>query len=599
MSRIAGIVDLACDVEIKDDILKTLHRTPVNDHGYYMRDDAMFLHRSISGCNCGQPIQIMRGNKRYIIVFDGELYNSESLYQELLKLGHNIPTKTDASIALCAYLEWEEDALYKFIGAFSFAVWNEQSRTLFLARDKMGIRPMFYALHHNGLIFSSEIKTILRYPTFHTELDEEGIAQVMLIGPGRIPGSGVFKNVLELEPGHYLIYKGRSVSIQRYWSLQDRIHMEDFDETADHVRYLVTESILRQIDNQVGALLSGGLDSSIINAICSNKLNEQGRTLKTFSVDYLGNDVHFIPERFQPESDNQYIEIMRQEINSDHHRIVLNAKDLVNCLENATKARDLPGMADIDFSLMSFAEKIKKDCPSVLSGECADEIFGGYPWFTDASVRPSNGFPWSQNISYRANFISRAYKINANEYVNDQYNTSMKYCNLLPENSFEDLSVKKMTWLNHYWFMQTLIDRNDRMCMYSGLKIRAPFCDPAIAEYLFAIPWSYKYYSNREKGILRHAMRGLIPDKILWRKKSPYPKTYDPEYTKMVKIRLRQLLTEKNAALWDIIDRDAASKLLIEEDLMPWYGQLMKGPQTIAFFLQIDYWLKEYKISLV
>ena len=147
--------------------------------------------------------------------------------------------------------------------------------------------------------------------------------------------------------------------------------------------------------------------------------------------------------------------------------------------------------------------------------------------------------------------------------------------------------------------MQTLIDRNDRMSINSGLVIRAPFCDAGIAEYMYAVPWSMKHYADREKGLLRLAMKGVIPDEVLWRKKSPYPKTYDPVYTKLVKEILRTILADKQALIWNLVDPNAAKKLMDEEYETPWYGQLMKGPQTMAYLLQINVWMNKYKIKIV
>ena len=158
--------------------------------------------------------------------------------------------------------------------------------------------------------------------------------------------------------------------------------------------------------------------------------------------------------------------------------------------------------------------------------------------------------------------------------------------------------MKEMVNLNHYWFMQTLLDRKDRMSMFCGLEVRVPFCDYRIAEYLYGVPWEFKDYKNREKGLLRYAMSSLLPDRVLFRKKSPYPKTYDPAYFTAVSGLLNELLTKGDAPLLQIIDKTALQRLLEAEYVWPWYGQLMKVPQTIAYMLQINYWLEEYRISL-
>ena len=159
--------------------------------------------------------------------------------------------------------------------------------------------------------------------------------------------------------------------------------------------------------------------------------------------------------------------------------------------------------------------------------------------------------------------------------------------------------MKEMVNLNFRWFMQTLLDRKDRMSMYSGLEVRVPFCDYRIAEYLYGVPWEFKDYQGKEKGLLRTAMADLLPQEVLWRKKSPYPKTFDPRYTKLVRERLECLMADTHAPLFHLVDRSAVRALLEKEQPWPWYGQLMKGPQTIAYFLQIDFWLRHYNVEFL
>ena len=601
MSRIAGSVSIAHSEQIKDLMFQTMHHRCSGDQKYYNDEHCMLLCCGSDMIQCDEIHYKQWGEDTYRIIFDGELYNSSEICDRLKNYGYEVLDKTDASIALLAYIVWGTDALDILHGVFSFAIWSKKRKTLFLARDKMGVKPLFYTMKNGGLIFASEIKTILAHPHIEAELDEEGIAQIMLIGPGRIPGSGVFKNICELEPGCWAEYTDKNFIKQKYWMLKDRPHTESFGETTEHVRWLVLDSIKRHaaIDHHTGSFLSGGLDSSIISAISAKELEKRGKVLETFSVDYEDNDINFVGGVFQPERDNAYIEIMRKYINSTHHWTVLGPTELVELLDAATTARDLPGMGDVDASLMAFCSRISKRVPAALSGECADEIFGGYPWFADADKKPLEGFPWAQNTKYRLSFINRAHNIRGAEFIMDHYNSSINQCDLLCDNSSIDKRIKQLTYLNQYWFMQTLIDRNDRMSINSGLVIRAPFCDAGIAEYMYAVPWSMKHYADREKGLLRLAMKGVIPDEVLWRKKSPYPKTYDPVYTKLVKEILHTILADKQALIWNMVDPDAAKKLMDEECETPWYGQLMKGPQTMAYLLQINVWMNKYKIKIV
>ena len=464
----------------------------------------------------------------------------------------------------------------------------------------MGVKPLFFTQHQGGLIFASEIKTILCYPGLPRQLDAEGVGELLLLGPGRTPGSGVLRGIHELEPGCCARYEKGKLSVWRYWQLTDRIHTDDFEETAAHIRWLVTDAITRQMvsDVPIGTFLSGGLDSSLITSVCAQRLEREGELLPTFSLDYRDNDKYFTPGKFQPNSDKEFIKIMCGHLNTDHYWTVLTPEDLTDALEQATIARDLPGMADVDFSLLCFCGDIAKHVKVALSGECADEIFGGYPWFRDPQVRPEAGFPWSQNTHLRGKMLQSCWKLEPEEFVRTRYDETLRQCDILPENSPQERRTKQMVNLNYRWFMQTLLDRKDRMSMYHSLEVRVPFCDHKIAEYMYAVPWEFKEYRGAEKGLLRYAMKGFLPDEILWRKKSPYPKTHDPAYTKLIEDKLRALLCRKEIPILQLVRRQALEDLLQGEFTWPWYGQLMQRPQTIAYMLQLNFWLEHNSVDI-
>lgn len=605
MCAIAGILDLIYTDATLIDMLDTMKKRGPDENGTYQDDGCCLLHSrlSIIDPDCGkQPMTLDWGGEQYTIVYNGELYNTEELRAALTSKGHAFNGHSDTEVLLHAYSQWGAGCLEHLNGIYSFAVWEQNRHRVFLARDRMGVKPLFYTTFKHGFIFSSEIKTILTYPGVEAVIDADGIAELVLLGPGRTPGSGVFKNIYELEPGCCGYYENGRFVWSRYWYLRDRIHTDSFKETAEYVRYLVEDAIKRQMvsDVPIGTFLSGGLDSSIISAVCAKQFSETGQILKTFSVDYENNEKYFQPGKFQPNSDNSYIEIMRKHIGSDHKTTILSAQDLVDAMKPATYARDLPGMADVDFSLLAFSGQIRADVKVALSGECADEIFGGYPWFRDPEISMKEGFPWSQNIEDRSAFLNPAFreKINAREFVMDRYHQSINSCDILPENSTVDKRMKEMTFLNQRWFMQTLLDRKDRMSMYHGLEVRVPFCDHRIAEYLYAVPWEYKDYGNREKGLLRYAVQSLLPTEILYRKKSPYPKTYDPLYMQLVSMCLNRVISDDSAPILQIISKEKLCDLLTAEQTWPWYGQLMRVPQTIAYMLQINFWLKAYNVHI-
>ena len=604
MCGIAGFVDLPYTETIAENMLSTMTRRGPDDRGWSQIENCCLLHSRLSVIDLEggrQPMRLCWGGEVFTIVYNGELYNTDELREILTKSGHRFLGHSDTEVILHAYAQWAEGCVERFNGIFAFAVWEHKRRKLFVARDRMGVKPLFYKLHDGGFLFASEIKTILTYPTVEAQIDAEGAAEILLIGPGRTPGCGVFRGIFELEPGCYGYYRCGKWNWKRYWKLLDREHTDDFNQTVDKVRYLVTDAIRRQMvsDVPIGTFLSGGLDSSLISSVCARE--KQDEQLMSFSVDYENNDRYFVPGKFQPNSDNSYIDVMRNYLNTDHHWTVLTPEDLVSARKDATLARDLPGMADVDISLLVFCGEIRKKVKVALSGECADEIFGGYPWYRDPEIRALEGFPWAQNTSKRASFLAPQIrsKINPREYVLDKYKQTLNQCDILPGTSPEERRMKEMVNLNHRWFMQTLLDRKDRMSMYHGLEVRVPFCDYRIAEYLYGVPWAFKDHNGIEKGLLRYAMADYLPEQVLHRKKSPYPKTYDPRYLELVSESLKLLLEQQDAPIFQLVDRQALTDLLEAEYVWPWYGQLMKVPQTIAYMLQINDWLQHYHISVV
>ena len=606
MCGIAGMVGLQSSAEILDKMLASMASRGPDGQGLYRDGNCTLLHRRLAIIDPKggqQPMALSRGQELYVLVYNGELYNTESLRRELLGLGHRFDGHSDTEVVLHAYVQWGEDCVHKFNGIFAFALWEEHTGRLFLARDRIGVKPLFYWHQTGKLLFASEIKTILCHGVVKPRLDREGAAQLLLLGPGRLPGSGVFQGIREVEPGCCGWFRDGKLQLRRYWQLTEREHRDSFEETVESVRYLVTDAIQAQMvsDVPIGTFLSGGLDSSIITAVCAGEMEKKGEKLRTFSVDYLGNDRYFQPGKFQPNSDGSFIRMMQQRLNTNHNDVFLSAQQLSDALEEATIARDLPGMADVDFSLLLFCKEIRKDVKVALSGECADEIFGGYPWYRDPEIRALEGFPWAQNMGQRLALLAPgvADGMDGGEFVMDAYRDTVRRSSILPGTPDTERRMKEMVNLNFRWFMQTLLDRKDRMSMYSGLEVRVPFCDYRIAEYLYGIPWEMKDYHGREKGLLRKAVEGLLPEEVLYRKKSPYPKTFDPAYEQMMLTRLTDVLTDAASPIHHLVNRDGLQKILEGEQKWPWYGQLMRRPQTMAYFVQLDFWLRRYRVEFM
>ena len=576
-----------------------------DQHGEYLSPEAVLMHRRLAVIDIDrgkQPMTYAVGDEVFTICYNGELYNTLEIRNRLESRGYNFFSHSDTEVVLKAYCEYREKCVELLNGIFAFGVWEHSKKRLFLARDRMGVKPLFYAQPESGLVFASEIKALLEHPEINAEADIGSVSEIMLLGPGRTPGCGVFKGIKEIKPAHYAVYDIDGLHLHKYWNLTAQEHTDDFDTTVEKVHFLVTDSIKRQLvsDVPLGTFLSGGLDSSIISSVTNSVYNENGKKLRTFSVDYEDNDKYFTKSKFQPNSDTSFVETMTRYLDSEHHRLVISTDDLVKALYLAVDARDLPGMADVDASMLLLCRFIKENVTVALSGECADEIFGGYPWYRDDTIRMTDGFPWAQSTAYRFSFLKEEFasRINAEEFVYSRYSETVQ--NTPKHNGMDskESRMAEMMKLNVDWFMQTLLDRKDRMSMYSSLEVRVPFCDHRIVEYLYNVPWGMKDHNNFEKGLLRMAMKYYLPDEVLWRKKSPYPKTHNPAYRNAVSEILRGIIADDSSPLLQLIKKEKFENLLQTDNAQPWYGQLMTTPQTIAYFIQLNYWLEKYKVRI-
>ena len=611
MCGIAGQIGYDQDLREQAETLKrmqaVLRRRGPDQEGLFLSPHALLAHTRlcvIDPENGRQPMTFRQEGRTYTLVYNGELYNTEDLRMELAAAGWGFSGHSDTEVLLKSYITWGSGCVERFNGIFAFAVWEEETETLFLARDRMGVKPLFFALPDDGgLVFASEIKALLQHPSVPAEIDSGGIVELLLIGPGRTPGQGVFRNIREILPGQCGTFSREGLRLWKYWSLTARPHTENEADTVAHVRFLVEDAIRRQLvsDVPIGTFLSGGLDSSVISSVAAKALEVQGKQLHTFSVDYWDNDRYFTVGKFQPSADGPYIAEMAEYLHTRHTNVVLEPPQVAEALYAAAEARDLPGMADVDSSLLLFCRAVRKDVTVAVSGECADEIFGGYPWFQDPAVKPENGFPWAQSTAWRASFLTPEYarRLDAEDIVRQRYQATLRQADCLDDDTPEQKRIRRLMRLNMDWFMQTLLDRKDRMSMWNALEVRVPFCDWRIAEYLYNVPPALRELGGQEKGLLRAAAAELLPERVLHRKKSPYPKTVHPAYLRLVSKQLERILEDRSSPLFELVRREALEALLFHADPQPWYGQLMTTPQTIAYFLQLDHWMRTYQVRFV
>ena len=611
MCGIVGIVNLKHNInnERFQNILKNMsdkiNRRGPDEDGYFYSNHALLDHKRlivIDPEGGKQPMSIRYNNNTYTIVYNGQLYNTVELKKSLQEAGYIFNTHSDTEILLKSYIHYGNNVVDKLNGIFSFAIWNENKRELYFARDHFGVKPFYYYYKNDTFIFASEVKCFFEYPDIVPTIDKEGISELFGLGPAHTSGNGIFKDINELKPAHFGTLNDNGFKIKRYWKLESKPHTDNFDQTCETVKYLLEDSIKRQLVSDVPlcTFLSGGLDSSIISLYASNYCKNNGLPpLNTYSVDYIDNDINFHKTDFQPNSDKYYIDIMKDKLNTNHKTIVLDTPELADYLEDAMLARDFPGMADVDSSLLLFCKNVKKEATVSLTGECADEIFAGYPWFFREDALNSNTFPWSIAIEERQHLLNRSISetVNLKQYIDHRYNESLSEVEILDTDSPDTARMRKISYLTLNWFMQTLLDRSDRMAMYNGFEIRVPFCDYRLAQYVWNIPWNIKALNGREKGLLRYIMKDELPEEIVYRKKSPYPKTWNPTYTNKVKDMLSTIINNTNAPINNLLNRDYITEILNTNGTAftrPWFGQLMTGPQLIAYLVQVNMWLEHY-----
>ena len=550
-----------------------------------------------------QPMCKQRKESKHncTIVYNGELYNMTELRRQLNQYSLVWETDSDTEVILNGYLACGPAFFRELNGIFAFAIYDSAADQLLLCRDRLGVKPLFYQQTAEEFLFGSEQKALFA-GGIRPQLDNDSWNEVLGMGPARTPGHGVFAGMKEVLPGHYLTVKDRQIQDIPYWQLEAKPHTDSYQDTVQKVSTLVIDSVERQMvsDVPICTFLSGGLDSSLVSAICARKLAQQGQQLQTYSFDFVDNDKNFQANSFQSSLDRPFVDIMVKHINSQHTYLECTNQKQADYLYKAVDARDLPCMADVESSMLYFCGQVAQQNRVTLTGECADEIFGGYPWFHQPAALQRHHFPWSYQMDARTALLRDDVlaELRLEDYAQNAYNATISATPRLDgENSLE-ARRREISYLNVVWFMATLLNRMDRTSMYSGLEARVPFADHRILEYVYNIPWEMKCRNGRTKSLLQETGRKLLPTDILYRKKSPYPKTYDPVYEALLRHRLLDILSYPNSPILDIVD---PKKVRIFLDTpsdygRPWFGQLMAGPQMIAYLLQINYWMTKYKL---
>ena len=532
----------------------------------------------------------------------GWIRNGESLRRELRANGRLLGADGTAShLLLHAYRLWGEDCVYQIEGPVILIVIDHEKEKLLVAADRMGeAGSVFYAAPGESVHFAGHPAPLLEAPGVSRVADADGWREIFGLGPARTPGKTPFRDIRSLPAGCLLTADPNGHRVRRYFSLTAAPHQDSPDETIGRVRELTGLAVSDAARFHPVSMLSGGLDSTVLTALLAERMQ---LPLRTYSLDYEGNEQHFLSGSYQPERDAPYVDQAVRAIGCAHMKVMLRIESLVDSLDEAMAARGFPGMADIDSSLLLFSRRIASEARHVVSGECGDEVFGGYPWFNRAELIDREGFPWSGSLALRERVLTgeAAKALQLGEYADACWRASLNRQPVLPGENERSAKLRRLQGVCFEYFMSNLQERASAMGTAAGLIVLTPFCDDRLVQYVYNVPWEIKALGGQEKGLLRAAMNDLLPQTLLRRKKSPFPKTYHPLYTQLVKETMKIILADPHSPILQLIDKNEITRLM-EGDLSPaaspWFGQLMSGPQMLAYLIQINQWMLRYRVEV-
>ena len=521
----------------------------------------------------------------------------------------NVPPHLEGALSQRSdQMDWQ-----KLGSNYSLAHWDGKEQMLLLARNPLGFRPLWLSDLADGLLFATDLTAFLGHPSFTPRLNKTSLAELFVIGPNKTPGYGVYSNVYALLPGHALIvHKGASKKyMQPIFQLTAAAPPARYPEDTGHALEEAKEKLLAHFDAAIravyrpgrtyAALLSGGLDSSAIVARY-HQLFPNAAPLLTFSLDYEDNTRYFTANRLQPEEDSTYIEAMVRMYHTKHTPVIIHVDELLSALERAMWVRGTPGMVDIDSALLLLSERLRKtlgvQTNEVFSGEGADELLGGYPWYWEPyHPLEADAFPWYRHLDRRFSALTREaeHLLAPYAYARLRLEQALKEVPALLDHDRLDVDKQTLTYLNLTRWASVLLERKDTMTRLSGLSFHLPFIDLALVQYAWALPWALKAWQNEAKGLFRYALSGFLPEQVRRRKKSPFPKTYHPAFIAGIQKAAEPLLDDPHALLWQWIDREQFHALVRDlptAEPFPWFGQLLGAPQWIYYLISLDHWLK-------
>lgn len=572
MCGIAGWVSFGRDLRNEqatvDAMTETMACRGPDARGTWVRGPAALGHRRLAIIDLPGGRQPMAADDpdggTAVMVYSGEAYNFTELRKELAARGHRFTTTSDTEVVLHGYLEWGEGIAERLNGMYAFAIWDSRDQKLVMIRDRMGIKPFYYYPTDDGVLFGSEPKAILANPLAARHVTLDGLRELFAFV--KTPGHAVWDGMREVEPGTVVTVDRGGLRTHVYWSLQTRRHTDDKETSIARVRELLDDIVRRQLVADVPrcTLLSGGLDSSAMTALAAQQLAAVGETVRSFAVDFVGQTEHFVPDELRATPDTPFVHDVAALAGTEHQDIVLDSQQLADPEVRARVigARDIPaGLGDMDTSLYLLFKAIRQHSTVALSGESADEVFGGYQQFFDEEARRADTFPWlvhfAQQFGDDGNVLTEPLSkaLDLEGYVHDGYREAMTGVQRLDGESDFEFRMRGISYLHLTRFVRILLDRKDRASMAVGLEVRVPFCDHRLVEYVYNTPWALKSFDGREKSLLREATADLLPRSVYDRVKSPYPSTQDPGYAVALRENGRELLARPSHAVFDLVSK--------------------------------------------
>ncbi|WP_316365781.1 asparagine synthase (glutamine-hydrolyzing) [Candidatus Thiodiazotropha sp. CDECU1] len=512
-----------------------------DDSGQYVSGSLGIAHRrlSIIGLSTGHQPMTDSSNK-YWIVFNGEIYNYLELKKDLVKKGYSFNTESDTEVIIYLYIEYGFDCLKYLNGMFAFAIYNEIDKSLFLARDRMGIKPIYYSHIESGFYFASEIKAILEYGDIRGELNTQSIYEYFMFRGVAGPNT-MFSQIHSLLPGHYMVVKNNQVNIVKYWNLQAIKQDKSLDKVSamEGIESLLKDAINIRLMSEVplGTFCSGGIDSSLVTAIAAGIA---GNNMNTFSVGF--NEENY--------DESRYAKIVSDKYGTKHHELVLNSDDFAGLLNRSITLNDEPLHFSNSVHILALSELAKEHVTVVLTGEGADELFLGYPrYFIPELINKFRRLSWVMSpilrllskvisdhrftklsdyssfdkelllmLNSAVNKYDSVEKIALNDQsINLDYRKHVSSSMMNYEKTMDMVSIQ-----DQLTYLVSILNRQDKMSMGASVEARVPFIDYRLVEFANSIPSSVKIEKTNTKMLIKNIAEKYLPKELIYRRKSGF-----------------------------------------------------------------------------